>query len=199
MKTKNLIIGVLAIAVIVLSFLLYRAYNVSEKSYNKSAQLTLEEAEFFCVENLDANDGGIIGLDDAKIAIKEFERLNSTDSVKAFHIGLKTLRSMMDSIKVYNDYSRRQGVKDTITGVRFYRGITSRSFTSPTTGKPFPVKERHDLVIVPTVLNNDLYVVRDTVSFLPKSVPIYSYTRPCPKLCGSKYISSLKGSKKEPK
>ncbi len=185
MKTKNLIIGVLVITVVVLSILLYKSYHDHEESSNISAQLSDKEANFLCVEKLDPNDGAIMSLTDAKAAIAEFERLYSADSVKAFHIGLKTMRAMMDSIRVYN---KQPGVTDTITGVRFYRGITTRVFTS-STGKPEPVKEKHDLVIVPTLLSGyDLHKVRDTVSFLPKNVPIYSYTRPCPKLCGSKFF-----------
>lgn len=185
MKTKNLIIGVLTVAVVTLSFLLYRSHTSGCVSSDKSAQLDQKEIDLLCVEKLDPNDGGRMNLTDARGAIKEFERLYYADSVKAFHIGLKTMRAMMDSIREYN---KQTGVKDTITGLRFYRGITTRVFTS-STGKPEPVKEKHDLVIVPTLLSGfDLHAVRDSSAFLPKSVPIYSYTRPCPKLCGSKYV-----------
>ncbi|WP_341900805.1 hypothetical protein [Fluviicola taffensis] len=186
MKTKNLIIGVLTVAVVVLSVMLYQAHNDRGESSHKSAQLDQKESNFFCVENLDPNDGRPITLRDARAAVNEFGRLYPGDSVKAFHVGLKTMHAMMDSIQLYN---QQPGVTDPITGIRFYRGITTRNFTS-STGMTMPVKNKHDLVIVPTLLSGyDLHVVLDPDPLFRRNVPIYSYTRPCPKLCGSKYIT----------
>ncbi len=186
MKTKNLIIGVLTVAVVILSVLLYRSQNDRGESSNRSAQFNQKELEFFCVENLDPNDGRSITLRNARTAVNEFGRLYPGDSVKAFHIGLKTMRAMMDSIQLYN---QQPGITDTIAGVRFYRGITTRNFTS-STGTTIEVKDRHDLVVVPTLLSGyDLHVVLDSVPLFRRTVPIYSYTRPCPKLCGYKYIT----------
>lgn len=186
MKTQNLIIGVLTVAVVTLSILLFRTHfspnnpnSPSEESISEVGALAESQLDkSLCAENLEDTDGGIIGLIDAQNAIKAFDRLHPNDSVLAFHFGLSHMQAMMDSIQTYN--SAHEDEED-IIGVRFHRAITSRSFDND----EHQVTDKYDLVIVPTLRNGkDLHILREEEELFPiPSVPMYSYSRPCPKLC----------------
>ncbi len=176
MKTKNVIIGVLIIAVITLSVLLF----YSRTSLNKTNRLNRSQTAYHCTEILNANDGEIIEIEEAVSAIKKFDDLYPGDEIKALHIGLSTLQNLMDSIDLYN---KQPDVKDSISGLRLYRGITSRKHSGPN-NTSYQINEKYDLVVVPTLASGiDLH----RVYFPPLveiKVPIYSHFRPCPKLCG---------------
>lgn len=185
MQTKNILIAALAIAVGVLSALLYRANSDCNTSTEESGlqelmatvesiDLDPETAKSLCAARLADNDGGEMSLDRAISAIHHFDSLHPQEEVQAYHMGLTTIERMLDSARAYNNQS---GNFDHIIGFRFYRAVTSRIIGQTV------VNNKYDLVIVPTLQSDaDLHTVRPE-TFLAASVPIFSYLRPCPKLC----------------
>lgn len=112
------------------------------------------------------NDGEEILPDNAAKEIAAFESHFGADDVKAFHMGLVTLDSMLTKAKRYN--KTPAGIQRPIIGFRFYRAISTRIMPGG-----LPVNNKFDLVIYPT-LSMDVDLT---------SGPIYGHTRPCPRLC----------------
>lgn len=134
---------------------------------------TKEELDLLCLENLSRIDGKIIPWAVAQPIIAQFERDNPNEEVRAFHIGLEHLENLMKKIKEYNDKST-----DQIVGLRFYRGITSRKFPRLGGAGELDLKNKPDLIVVPTLEESNLHEVNVTAD-----VPILAHSRPCPKLC----------------
>ena len=192
MKTTNIIIGALTIAVVTLSIILFRIISerkdkedstkefvqfdprtnekssggMKERSAPSSAQLDEKLKKILCASMLIANDGEEISSQTAAGEIQAFENLYATDNVKAFHMGLSKLDEMLIKAKQYN--TTQEGTQNPIIGFRFYRAISTR-----TLGGGLQINNKFDMVIYPTLsIDQDL-----------TSGPIYGHTRPCPKLC----------------
>lgn len=175
MKTKNVIIGVLSVAVVALSILLFRSTSENSASSAKELQFSPEEKDFICAAKLDTNDGEGISLNAAIADIQALCRKDSVDSVRAFHIGINTLEQLLQKAKTYNVSSG--GQSDPIVGFRFYRSISTREVTG--SSGSLRIRDKLDLAIFPTLGDGEnLQVKYPNVQF-----PIYSHTRPCPKLC----------------
>lgn len=129
----------------------------------KSAELTEELAKKVCDFGPESSDGKEIGILAAIEAISDFIAINGDCDVRAFHLGLSTLQSMLDKANSYNGDSP----EFPIVGFRFYQAITSRSFPDGP-----EIEKKEDLVAFPTLSNGDNH-----------ANPIISHTRPCPKLC----------------
>ncbi|WP_343633938.1 hypothetical protein [Fluviicola sp.] len=189
MKTTNIIICVLAAVVVTLSIILFRtlqddrqyvtstkevaqfesektSVNFSERSFSSSLQLDKELHRLLCNATTIQNDGEEIKADSAKKEIAAFEAHFGADDVKAFHLGLVTLDSMLTKAKRYN--KTPAGIQSPIKGLRFYRAISTRIMPGG-----LPVTNKFDLVIYPT-LSMDVDLTTG---------PIYGHTRPCPRLC----------------
>ncbi len=192
MKTTNILIGILSVAVVTLSIILFRVLaerkeqqtateefaqfdsrtkekssgGMKERSETSSAQLDEKLKKTLCASLLIANDGEEISSQTAAREIQAFEDLYATDNVKAFHMGLSKLDAMLTKAKQYN--TTQEGTQNPIIGFRFYRAISTR-----TLGGGLQINNKFDLVIYPTLsMDVDL-----------QSGPIYGHTRPCPKLC----------------
>lgn len=174
MKTKNLIIGVLAIAVITLSYLLYHSH-VECKNINNP-----REDKIVCKDTLISTDAEVTTWNTVKPFIDSFD---PNEDVKAFHIGIRNMKLIVSKIDAYNSGLTPA---NQIIGIRFYRAVTTREFTSAG-NVPRTVVDEPDLIAVPTLAEKNLHEVNSSAN-----VPIYWHFRPCPKLCKKK-----KGNKKK--
>ena len=176
MKTKNLMIGVLTIAVVVLSVMLYRSHTDCS---NKSAQLnqkdTIKET-YDCdtKDTLISTDGRVVPWNTVKAIVDSFE---TGADVRAFHMGIENMNLLISKINTYN---LAASAENKIVGLRFYRAITTRTYIS-SGRRPRTVTDTPDLVVVPTLAEKNLHEVNPSAN-----VPIYWHFRPCPKLCKKK-------------
>lgn len=174
MKTRNIIIGVLAVAVVTLTIVLFRVLPRTAESTKKSVAVTVDKSlllgddlrKKICAMQLSTGDGDIIQSVEAKDAIAEYSSRNPGQEVRAFHIGKETLADIMTKINAYNNTN--PAPNNLIVGIRCYLGVTTRTFNGT------EVPEKVDLIIYPSLADGDDY-----------TGPIYSHTRPCPKLCGN--------------
>ncbi|WP_430402791.1 hypothetical protein [Fluviicola sp.] len=183
MKTKNLIIGVLTVAVVTLSVFLYRAHTdsshklaLNQKESNKPSSSNTIEEIYDCddKDTLISTDGVAVKWDTVKHIVDSFE---SDKEVRAFHIGIDNMNRLISSI---NSYNKDASAGNKIVGLRFYKAITTRTYVS-SGNIPRTVTETPDLIVVPTLPEKNLHSVNATVP-----VPIYWHFRPCPKLCRKK-------------
>lgn len=186
MKTQNIIIGALTVAVVTLSILLFRVYTsspektkelIAETEMSNSNLKGLESAEssmrleeklrkLLCASMQIKNDGEVITSQQASLDTAAFNAIHRSDDVKAFHIGLVTMNAMLADANAYNQTAA--GIQQPIIGFRCYRSISTRTMSDGV-----PINNKYDLVIVPSLtMYTDLTTGR-----------IYSHTRPCPKLC----------------
>src|SRR5690606_16202757 len=133
MNTKNILIAGLAIAVGLLSTLLYRAHTAASTPTSgdtdlvskKSIGIDDKTAKALCATKLSDADGGEMSIDQANAATHYFDSIYPGEEVKAYHMGLATIERMLDSARAYNNQS---GTFDHIIGFRFHRAITTRTF-----------------------------------------------------------------------
>lgn len=124
--------------------------------------------KLLCASQFITNDGEKITPQQANLDTAAFNYYFPNDDVKAFHMGLATLDSMLASAYKYNRTTA--GVQKPIIGFRFYRSVSTRRMQDGVN-----IFNKFDLVIVPTL---SMYEDLSTGT-------IYSHTRPCPKLCGN--------------
>jgi hypothetical protein len=197
MKTKDIIIAVLALLVLTLSIL-----YVNKGSENKEkAQLT-EDCEVLpsdsrCVditERLDSvrsdsfcrNSAAQYGrafpsvgdsLDTIRKYIRDEKRINSHDQIYGYQLGIKHIRELYQAIEHYNLNN-----EDSVAGIRLYEAVSTRKIE----GKLF---RKADLVMVPYLSNGrDAFVVDSTMPIVPNNLKIYTHFRPCPRICGSEEL-----------
>ncbi len=190
MKTKNLMIGVLTVAVVVLSYLLYRSTTERESSH-ESAQLNQKELnkssendttkDFYNCDGKDtliSTDGSVTSWSKVKPFIDSFD---PNEEVKAFHIGINNMHDLMGKIDAYNS-SASTGNK--IVGLRFYRTKTTRTYVTSGNNQR-TVNNELDLIVLPTLAEKNLHEANPPLNG-SVNVPIYWHFRPCPRLCKKK-------------
>lgn len=206
MKTKDLIIGGLSIAVMVLLILLF----LSPKTDDNAAFFDEDESKGFVrCKTLEPNinDGTIVSTVSCDSAIKAYEGWFK-NSIMGYHIGLNNSNDLMRKVNLFNDSIKAFNARGTgielpqIVGFRFYHSKTNRrSFPDMNQG---PLKNKIDLVQVPTLSNGyDLFDVFDLKVPVGRDlriksmidnirnhfkISIYSKFRPCPRLCGSEEL-----------
>lgn len=182
MKTKNLIIAILSIGIVVLAILYFNkcqetaAYrSISEDLYKRKCI----PANEFC-STIKSECGLGIGKDSVYYVRELIERRKSiVNVVYGYQIDLKHIDEMYKAIQNYNaDIKSRKGsYKDMIQGLRFYEAKSRRLVDNEYKMEP-------DLVMIPYLKScKDIYLV-DNKKLTQYGVKMYSHFRPCPRLCG---------------
>lgn len=181
MKTKNLMIGVLTVAVIALSYMLYQAKqdiggNSSNESENKSASKDSKEKFYHCdgKDTLISTDGSEVSWATVKPIIDSYA---PNEDARAFHIGIENLNRIITNIGTYNSTA---STANKIVGIRFYRAETTRTYIVAG-NRTRTVTNTPDLIAVPSLSEKNLHEAN-----VSANVPIYWHFRPCPKLCKKK-------------
>jgi hypothetical protein len=196
MKTRNSIIAVLSIALLIsIGSHFYTSIETKEvlvtdkesggvekvnliESYNSVNSwdfLSEKNIRFLCDSLPAEKDGEIVSLEIAQNAIDEYSEKVGNDSVLAFHIGLDHMRKMVENADLYNGES---GIPDSVVGYRFYKAITTRRY-----GRD-PMNNTRDLVAVATSkFDNSGISIK---SHNNVTIPFISHFRPCPRICGKK-------------
>lgn len=151
---------------------------MNERKFIIEKQLDGIEMGQYCTLAPQDTDGAEITPSDAFDAIRKFDHSSPNDPIQAFHLGLKEFNRLYLEITSYNQSPDEE--KGMIIGIRFYRAITSRTFEGN------EIDDAYDLIIVPTYESdmND-HNFSEEIQFDSETVPMISYLRPCPKLCGT--------------
>lgn len=203
MKTKNLIIGVLAVAVIALGVLLFQEKNKkcpgdNSSSQNRSATCQFSPSDSCCVhvtsrlediyiegaECIDSTEYGKgfgeESVDYIRKLIKDAKLRNVYNQIYGYQISMEYLKEMYEAIDEFDSmrYKDKGGRILTVAGVRFYEAVSERYINGEK-------RRKADLVMIPFLSSGeDVFKVDD--QSLRGIFKMYTHFRPCPKLCGSK-------------
>ncbi len=184
MKTKNLIIAILSIGIIVLAILYFNKCqetaplqpNISEELY--TVKRKCYTAEELC-DTAKSTCGAGYGEESIDYIRKLIEdRTNIFNQVYGYQINLTKIDEMYKAIQRFNAVARRDNT-DTIQGIRIYEAVSRRQINGTSRREP-------DLVMLPYLQNcEDVYLVDDH-RFTQYGVKMYTHFRPCPRLCSDK-------------
>ena len=200
MKTKNLIIGILAIAVVALSLLLFKEKNKGcphDPSGNRSATCQFSSTDSCCVhvtsrlddiyiEGAECADSTECGRDFKEDStgyirrlIKDAKARNLYNQIYGYQIDLKYIKEMYETIERFNSDRKGSSKKVlTVVGVRFYEAVSERQINGQN-------RRKADLVMIPYLSSgDDVFTVDDHQ--IRDVFKMYSHFRPCPRLCGPK-------------
>lgn len=189
MKVQNIIIGVLLVSTSVFAYLFF----AKKDCLQSDPQNLLEN----CSRGCWAEDGEALSENrssDAKGWIENYlnDSVDPTNDAVGYHIGLTTLETMLSEAKAYNlnicKDSNPNNNDSIVTGYRFYNALTTRPKEYCEEGSFSAAVE--DLIAVPALkTGEDIYEVGD-FNFIESGLNMYTYFRPCPKLCGRKRLEN---------
>lgn len=181
MKTKNLIIAVLSIGIIVLGVLYYQKCQETVADRSVSEELYTSKGKCSTAEELCSTTKSECGRGIGKDSVYYVQELirgrkNVFNVVYGYQINLKHIHEMYQAIQEFNADAVANKT-DTIQGIRFYEAVSKRLIKGEINREP-------DLVMIPYLQScEDIYLV-DNKKLTEYGVKMYSHFRPCPKLCG---------------
>jgi hypothetical protein len=207
MKTKNLIIGVLAVAVIALGVLLFQEKNKkcpgdNSSSQNRSATCQFSSKDSCCVditsriddiyteENGCYNPGELYGEDFQqkdtvylRKIIQDGKDRNKYNQIYGYQISIDHIHEMYKAIEFFDKskFKRKNKILK-VAGLRFYEAVSERTIKGQ-------LRRKADLVMIPYLSSGeDVFLVDSLPHNLYGELKAYTYFRPCPRLCSSKRI-----------
>jgi hypothetical protein len=194
MKTKNILIAVLSIGIIVLGVLYYqKCKEITTQTDDVIVKTKMNEKSACDVDStrvlkdiypnlINCKNPVICGvsfpedsLEKIRKMIRDAKELNPCNEIYGYQISLNHVKQMYNAIVEYNDGPENA---DKVAGIRFYEAVSERMIE----GK---FRKKADLVMLPYLSSGkDVFLV-DT-SFIRSPFNMYAHFRPCPRLCGNK-------------
>ncbi|WP_343633936.1 hypothetical protein [Fluviicola sp.] len=206
MKTKNLVIGILTIAVVILSVLLFQKKSKecpdNDPTGNRSVACQFSSTDSCCVditsriddifisENGCYQPGELYGKGFQKKdtiylrkLIKEGKDRNKFNQIYGYQISIDHIYEMYDAIELFNKSKIKRNKKILkVAGLRFYEAVSERTIKGQ-------LKRKVDLVMIPYLSSGeDIFLIDDLPHTLDEEIKAYTYFRPCPRLCSDKKI-----------
>lgn len=152
--------------------------DVLQKSKSQTVQFTSD----YCSKDKFGSDvilGKPISAQEAIDDIRAYEKVYAPkdDSIMGYLIKLDHLKMMLAEVDAFNTE-----FPDSIIGLRFYNSLNTRKLSRSANAKQYD--DLKDLVVVPTYSNgNDVEEI-----YMDKALnfTLFSYFRPCPRLCTDK-------------